>query len=174
MLNLIKNIFRKRCLKRERSTVPTGMMAPEKLRSAVVLLDTDDIRLHECTEAVSAFFREYGLRGRIFCLDLKSSEESEQMYGRTVNRKNTNWYGKPDETVTDELKLDENGLFLSLTDSSSFTAEYLAKSSGAGFKIGRRQLPGDTFDLVIKDSGEERAAQADIFREVLATIKKIK
>lgn len=175
MLSLLKNIFRKRCLKREKSSSRTGIVPPESIDSAVALLDGDSDGLQECTEAVSDFFKEYGIRGRIILLDLKSSrKDGEAFDGTTVTSDDVNWYGRPSAAVTGQTEPDGRGLFLSLTDSRSFTAEYLAKCSGAIFKIGRRQLSGDTFDLVIKENGETRASQAEIFREILSMLKKIK
>ena len=42
------------------------------------------------------------------------------------------------------------------------------------FKIGRCQLPGNTFDIVVLDSPEKPHSEAEVFKEMAAFIKKIR
>ena len=68
----------------------------------------------------------------------------------------------------------EPDLFISLIKKEEFPIEFMAKCSRARFKIGRRQLPGNTFDLVVSDSKERPVSQADLFRQILVYLDRIK
>ena len=50
----------------------------------------------------------------------------------------------------------------------------MAKVSRARFKIGREQLPGNTFDLVIKDPADKQYSEAELFREIVKFFSKIR
>ena len=64
-------------------------------------------------------------------------------------------------------------LFISLIKGTEFPIEFMAKCSRAKFKIGREQLPGGTFDLVVADSPEKAFSQAEVFREIKKYLAKI-
>ena len=57
-------------------------------------------------------------------------------------------------------------LFLSLSSEGGINERYAAVSSGARFKIGRRQIKGDVFDLVVTDNGPEPAPVLDAYKVI--------
>ena len=50
----------------------------------------------------------------------------------------------------------------------------MVKASRAHFKVGRTQLPGNTFDLVIKDPSDKQYSEAELFREIVKFFDKIR
>ena len=54
-------------------------------------------------------------------------------------------------------------LFISLAAQPCIAERYAAVCSGARFKIGRHQFPGQVYDFVVKDPGEEPVPAADAF-----------
>jgi hypothetical protein len=52
--------------------------------------------------------------------------------------------------------------------------EYLIRTSGARFKIGRKQLGGDVFDVVLRDPGDKTLSQLESFNAVKDFLLKIK
>jgi hypothetical protein len=68
----------------------------------------------------------------------------------------------------------EPDLFISLLTTTEYPLEFMAKCSRAKFKIGRVQLPGDTFDLVIKDPEDRKYSEAEVFKELAKFMEKIR
>ena len=68
----------------------------------------------------------------------------------------------------------EPDLFISLLTTTDYPLEFMAKCSRAKFKIGRVQLPGDTFDLVVKDPEDRRYNEAEVFRELAKFLAKVR
>lgn len=64
-------------------------------------------------------------------------------------------------------------LFIALNSRPGIDERYAAVCSGARFKIGRHQFPGQVYDLVVKDPGEEPAAAADAFAMIQKLITSI-
>ena len=50
----------------------------------------------------------------------------------------------------------------------------MAAASRAHFKIGRVQLPGNTFDLVIKDPEDRKLNEAEVCKELIKFMAKIR
>jgi hypothetical protein len=50
----------------------------------------------------------------------------------------------------------------------------MATASRAHFKIGRVQLPQNTFDLVIKDPEDRKLNEAEVCRELIKFMDKIR
>ena len=66
-------------------------------------------------------------------------------------------------------------LFISLIRGGDFPIEFMAKCSRARFKIGRQQLPGDTFDMVVSEPEDKVFSQEEVFsgiRDYLKFIEK--
>ena len=68
----------------------------------------------------------------------------------------------------------EPDLFISLLPSTDFPLEFMATASRAHFKIGRVQLPGNTFDLVIKDPEDRKLSEAEVCKELIKFMAKIR
>ena len=68
-------------------------------------------------------------------------------------------------------------LFISLVNKDDFPIEYMAKCCEAGFKIGRKQLPGGVFDMVFSGTESEDGVSTpeyDIFLRMKELLQKIK
>ncbi len=173
----IKGIFRRQCLKKYSSTVPTGIVPVSGLRSAVAFIDVEDTSFDECKGLLVNFFREHEIKGEIFFFDFRRLSEGERLITSiqtTILRKDLNWFGRPSKEKFGLMLKGEPDLFISLIKKEEFPIEFMAKCSRARFKIGRRQLPGNTFDLVVSDSKEKPVSQADLFRQILVYLDRIK
>lgn len=176
MLESIKVLLRKNALKRSASHEPTGITPLRRLRSAVVFIDVEDSSFDLCKREIMSFFRDNGIKGEIFFFDFRKLTEGERLITsitNTILRKDLNWYGRPPKEKVDLMLSGEPDLFISLVDNDSFAIEYMTRCSQAHFKIGRRQLPGDVFDLVVSDPTELHC-EAEVFREMAALLRKIK
>ena len=54
-----------------------------------------------------------------------------------------------------------------------FAIEYMARTSKARFKIGRRQMSGNLFDLVISDPAGKNISQLESFTAIKSYLTKI-
>ena len=98
MLEFIKNIFRRRYLKRWGSASATGLMPLSRIHSAAILIDAEDKDCDDCKAAVLAYFRNKGIKANIFFFDFsKKSEEDLQItsLNNTILKKDLNWCGRP-------------------------------------------------------------------------------
>ena len=176
MLDNVKEIFRRKYLKKYSSDVDTGFVPISSVRSAVAFIDVEDTSFDKCKEDILAFFKEHGIKGEIFFFDFRKIDSQERLITsitNTILKKDLNWCDKPsDEKVALMLGSDPD-LFLSLVNSTDFPIEFMAKCSRARFKIGRRQLPGNTFDLVISDPSDKVVSEAEIFTGVKLYLDKI-
>ena len=172
----IKGIFRRSCLKKYASDVPTGIIPVSRLHSAVAFIDVEDTSFDESKGLLVNFFRENGIKGEIFFFVFRHLSEGERLITSiqtTILRKDINWFGRPSKEKISLMLKGEPDLFISLIGKEEFPIEFMAKCSRARFKIGRRQLPGNTFDLVVSDSKERPCSQADLFRQMLVYLGKI-
>lgn len=62
-------------------------------------------------------------------------------------------------------------LFISLIKGTDFPIEYMAKYCRASFKVGRTQLPGNVFDLVVSDPKSRDYSEAEVFEGIKKYIK---
>ena len=177
MLEGEKNLLRRRSLKKYASTVPTGILPLDRIRSAVVLLDVEDTSFDTCKNDIIVFFRDRGIKADIFFVDLRKLTEGERLITSitgTVLKKDLNWFGRPSKEKIAQLSEPEPDLLISLFPKNDFPGEFMAKVSRARFKIGREQLPGNTFDLVIKDPADKQYSEAELFREIVKFFSKIR
>ena len=74
----------------------------------------------------------------------------------------------------DEDLRTSSDMFIALNSRPSIDERYAAMSSGARFKIGRHQFPGQVYDLVVADPGEEPASATEAFTLIQQLITSIK
>ena len=177
MLEPVKEMLRRQSLKKNASTEPTGFVPLSKIRSAVAFIDVEDTSFNECKNLLMQFFRDHNIKGDIFFFDFRKLTEGERLITSittTILKKDLNWYGKPSrEKVT--LMLDgEPDLFISLLPYNDFPIEFMASCSRAHFKVGREQLPGNVYDLVIKDPEGHRLSEAEYCKEMIRFMDKIR
>lgn len=166
MLNAIKNFMRMRALKRDASHTPTAILPIREIHSAVAFIDVADTSFDNCKLALQAFFRDNNIKGEIFFFDFRKITSQDRLITsitNTVLRKDVSWYGKPSREKLNLLRGTGADMFISLVKSDDFPIEYMAKCSTAKFKVGRVQLPGNTFDMVISEPADKELSQLDVF-----------
>ena len=161
MKNPIVTFFRWMALRRGRSTVPTTLLPLAKVRGATVFVDTTvpDEDPERISRTVQQFFDYQGIPVTILC----------------PGKKDLNWRGflRKRLRVTGEPRQED--LFISLAASTEyFAAEYEARCSKARFKVGRCQLPGDVFDLVVAVPEDGEATQTAAFAAIKDYLNKIR
>ena len=81
--------------------------------------------------------------------------------------------GRPNKYKLNVLKEMNPDVFISLINDPGFAVEYMARTSNARFKIGRKQLPGNLFDLVIKDPAGKDLSQLQSFQAMKEYLNRI-
>ncbi|MBR5054500.1 MAG: hypothetical protein IKX07_02750, partial [Bacteroidales bacterium] len=95
----------------------------------------------------------------------------------TVLKKDLNFYGKPAREKLDLMLAAKPDLFISLINKDDYPIRYMATCCEAKFKIGRKQLPGNVFDLVITDQAAPDGTsmpEDEIFKSVKQLLAKVK
>lgn len=176
MFEFIKNFFRKRYLTKFESKVETGLLPLSEIKNAVTFIDVEDPSFDACKEQILAFYRENKIKGEIFFFDFRKISNEERLItsiNTTVLRKDLDWLGRPSQQKVDLMLENNPDLFISLIAGKSFPIEYMAKCSNARFKIGREQLSGGTFDLVISDPFDKTYSQDEVFKNIKQYLNKI-
>lgn len=153
MKNPFVLLLRLIALRRNESNTPHGLHPLNAIREATVLVapqqeDSDAVRA-----AVSQFFSYNNIPVHIFCPTCKDIDLAGTIKKKSRGERAAQGAGE---------------LLISLADpEDAFWAEYEARCSRACFKIGRRQLKGDVFDLVIlpPESGNI-PSQSAVFSEI--------
>ena len=161
MKHPVRTFFRRMALRRGRSTVPTALLPLTKVRGAAVFVDTTDPG--EDTErvchAVQQFFDYNGIPVLILC----------------PAKRDVNWRGFLRKRVRGTRETRKEDLFISLAASpDNFAAEYESRCSAARFKVGRCQLPGDVFDLVVSVPENGETSQLAVFSAIKDYLNKIR
>ena len=176
----IIDFLRNRALKKHGSQVHTNITPLKDIRTAVAFIDVEDTSFDECKKDIMAFYRDNGIKGEIFFFDFRKIGEAERLITsitNTVLKKDLNFYGKPAREKLDLMLEAKPDLFISLINKDDYPIRYMATCCEAKFKIGRKQLPGDIFDLVItdqKDPEGKSMPEDEIFKSVKALLAKIK
>ena len=177
MVDSVKSFFRKKQIKKFSSTVPTGILPMDKVRSAVAFIDVEDTSFDACKIALQAFFRDYNIKGEIFFFDFRKIGNEERLITsitNTILKKDLDWTGKPSREKIDLMLGSEADMFISLIRSTDYTLEFMAKCSQAKFKAGRVQLPGNTFDLIVSDPADRPLNELESFQAMRQFLAKIK
>lgn len=174
MLEKLKELMRNHALKNDRSTVPTGIMPLKDVRSAITFIDVEETNFNDCKDAIMAFYRENGIKGSVFFFDFRDLTSSELLITSitmTVLKKDLNWYDKPSKANIFAMLGQKPDLFISLINSTDFPIHYMAACSEAKCKVGRVQLPGNVFDIVLE--GTEGIPQLEVFGSIKELLSKI-
>ena len=176
MLDSVKTFLRTRSLKKDSSNEPTGFLPMKEIKSAVAFIDVEDTSFDTCKIRLQAFFRDHNIKGDIFFLDFRKITKEERLITSittTVLRKDLNWFGKPSREKVSLLLGSEPDLFISLIKDDCYPLEYMANLSHARFKIGRRQIYGNVFDLVVNDPAEKSLNEADAFSAIRQILERV-
>lgn len=178
----ITDFLRKQAIKKHGSKKQTCITPMKDIHSAVAFIDVEDQTFDECKNSLMAYFRERNIKLEVFFLDFRKLNETERLITsitNTILKKDLNFYGKPSQEKVDLMCNYQPDLFISLISKDDYAITYMASCCDAKFKIGRKQLPGDVFDMVIQDttsSTDEIAAisEADSFKRMKEFLNKIK
>ncbi len=160
MKNPIVAFFRWIAVRRGRSTVPTSLIPLTKVRDALVFVDgtdpDEDTDRICCT--VRQFFDYHNIPVQILC----------------PGKRDINLWGYVRKRVRGTSEFRQEDLFISLAGSpDNFAAEYEARCSTARFKVGRYQLRGSVFDLVVAVPGDGESSQSSAFSAIKDFLDKI-
>ena len=153
MKNPLQTLLRLIALKRNGSGAPHGLCPLSRIRTATVLLDSSAEDVDTARAGVKQYFDYHNIPVRI----LAPGKGDLDLLG-TLKKK-----------VRGPRAQEGSGeLFISLVDSpESYFSEYEARCSRACFKVGRRQLPGDIFDLVVlAPENSLQVSQSAVFAEI--------
>lgn len=165
LIENIKGYLRSRVLRKYSSTVPTKITPLSQIRTAVAVIDVEDTSYDRCKESLLAFFREHGIKGEIFYFDFREITSQDRLITsitNTVLKKDLNWYGRPSAESMKYLDDFHPDMFISLIRGTDFPIEYMARHCTAKFKVGRTQLDGDVYDLVVSDPQSRNLSQAEV------------
>ena len=174
---MIKDLLRRWSLRKSASKEPTGLLPLQAVGSAAAFISVEEQDFEACKNAILAFFREHGIKGSVFFFDFRRIEKGERLITSittTVLKKDLNWYGQTSPEKTRLMLEGEPDLFLSLLPANSFPLEYMARCSKARFKVGRQQLPGNVFDLVVMDPADKTLSQKEAFGEIVKLLNTVR
>ena len=109
MIDFIKNIFRRKFLRRYSSKQPTGLVPLSEIRSVSIVLDAQENGVDDCKEAALTYFKSKGMKVNVYFLDLSKKGEDERQItslNNTILRKDLNWYGRPALEIIEMISSD--------------------------------------------------------------------
>ena len=177
MLGFAKDILRKRSIRKNASTVPTGILSLSKAQSYVAIIDVEDPSFDACKTAIMNYFRSMNIRGSVFFQDFRKIGSEQRLITSiqtTITKKDLDWLGRPNKYKQNVLEEQAPDIFISLVKDPDFAIEYMARTSKAKFKIGRKQLDGNLFDLVIQDPADKAISQLESFNVIKGYLNKIR
>lgn len=177
LFSAIRDFLRKRSLRRYRSQEPTSLLPLSSIKTVTALLDSEDTSCDDCKILLQNFFRENGIKGEIFFLDLSKLGSGERLITSitgTILRKDIGWYGQLSKEKTAQLSQAGCDLFISLVNSGDFVVEFISAVCPARFKAGRVSLPSGIFDLVVSDPSGRSLSQAEAFTAMKTYFDRIK
>ena len=160
------SLVQRRSLKRHASHEETGILPLSQIRTSIAFLDVEDTSFDLCKNRIMAFWREHDIHGEIFFLDFRKLSEGERLItsiNTTILRKDLNWFGRPGDDKIRLLNARQPDLLISTIREKNFAYEFLVTASNARFKIGRKQLPGRVFDVVLLEKDDKVLSEADAF-----------
>jgi len=176
MFDFVKNIFRKRSLRRHASDVPTEILPLSKIKSYVAIIDVEDPSFDTCKSNIMNYFRGMDIRGAVFFQDFRKIGSEDRLITSiqtTITRKDLDWIGRPNKYKMGVLEEQAPDVFISLIKEPDFAIEYMSRTSKARFKIGRKQIGGDLFDLVVSDPEGKDLSQQESFNAMKMYLGKI-
>lgn len=177
MLEFIKKLFRKRSLRKHASTVPTEILPLDKIKSYVAIIDVEDTSYDQCKSAIMNYFRSLDIRGAVFFQDFRKIGSEDRLITSiqtTITKKDLDWIGRPNKYKMGVLEEQKPDVFISLIKEPDFAIEYMVKTSKARFKIGRKQMDDNLFDLVVNDPAGKNISQFESWGAIRTYLEKIR
>ena len=128
------------------SKVPTSLMHMSDISQVTVLMDADAADFAESKEKVKDYFASRGIQLTICPVRSRKLIKACR----------------------------DTQVLISLVPSDNWHVEYVVRRSCARFKIGRMQLPGDVFDLVVSDPQGTQYPQSEVFTRMMELMEGMK
>ena len=178
MFEQIKNVFRKRKIRKLSRAVPTGLLPLSEIATVNFVIDVEENEYDLLKEDILAWGRAEDKKVAIYYFDFRKLNANELLLTSiqtTVARAELNWFGMPSYEKVAPLIEQESDLFVSLVDNGGFPVDFVSKCAAARFKIGRRAYKGHCFDLIMTGRQEEgvRAGGRDVFAGIVDFLGKI-
>lgn len=178
MFGQIKDIFRRKRIRKFESTVPTGFIPLSDAVSVNVVIDAEEPGFDELKEEILSWGRQKGLKPCIYFFDFRKIGKDELLLtsiNTTILKKELDWLGTPEISKVMSLLGEKSDIFISLIDNGDYPIDFLSKCVKARFKIGRYGYEGHAFDMVISGSEEQEQPDAkEIFAAMAGFMDKIK
>ena len=172
MIDTIKDLFRRRKLKKHASDVPTGFLPMSEIYTVNVMIDVEEPGFDALREDILAWGRSIKAKVNIYFFDFRRLGKEELLLTSiqtTILRKELDWTDAPDVKKVANLLEEQSDLFISMIDNGDFPIEFLSKCAKARFKIGRKGFDGHAYDMVV--TGGETAELRSDSRKIFAAIK---
>lgn len=140
------NLLINTVLRWRRSKTPTSLMRMSDISQVTVLLDAGADDVDEAEEKVKAFFAGKGIQLVLVKVRPKKCIK--------VHR--------------------DTQVLLSLVPDAGWRIEYAVHRSRARFKIGRKQLSDEPFDLVVSDPDGKSYRQVEVFARMMELLESLK
>jgi hypothetical protein len=117
MLEFVKTLLQKNCLKRNASTVPTEFLPLRKAKSYVAVIDVEDTSFDACKTSIMNYFRSKDINGSVFFQDFRKIGSEDRLITSiqtTVTKKDLDWIGRPNKYKMNVLKEQDPDIFISL------------------------------------------------------------
>ena len=178
MLDPVKNIFRKRMLRKFISTEPTSLIPLSAIKTANVVIDVEEPGFDVLKEDILSWGRSEGIDVNIYFFDFRKLGKDELLLtsiNTTIIKRELNWFGMPSADKVGELFREKSDLFISMVANGDFPIEFISKCAKARFKIGRVGFPGHAYDMVLS-GGQTIDLRSDsrlIFSAIVEFLEKI-
>lgn len=178
-MKLIDNIIafaRKRSLKGcAKDPDLTGLEPLSSIGKVSVFFDADLPASAQLITYVSDYFNSRGKEVCVFAMLMGMQTLNEGLQKAVFfHKEDVNWFGRLKRGKRYHTTDVGEDMFISLLGEDTFAVEYAARCSSARFKVGRKQLSGNVYDLVVSDSGSEPADQRKVFDAIMEFVEKIK
>jgi hypothetical protein len=178
MLDPVKNIFRKRVLRKFISTEPTSLIPLSAIKTANVVIDVEEPGFDVLKEDILSWGRSEGIDVNIYFFDFRKLGKDELLLtsiNTTIIKRELNWFGMPAADKVGELFREKSDLFISMVANGDFPIEFVSKCTRARFKIGRYPFAGHAYDMIMAGNAVEelRSDSRKIFSAITEFLKKI-
>ena len=179
MIESVKDIFRRKKLKKYASDVPTGFIPLSEVSTVNVLVDVEEPGFDVLRQDILSWGRSINAKVNIYFFDFRKLGKDELLLTSiqtTILKKELDWLDTPDLKKVAPLIGEQSDLFISMIDSSDYPVDFLSKCSRARFKVGRRGYEGHAYDMVVigSETAELRSDYLKIFNAIKDFLNKIR
>ncbi len=178
MFGPVKNMLRRRRIRKSASNVQTGFIPLAEKSSVNVVIDAEEPDFDKLKRDILTWGRKKWLEVGIYVFDFRKQGKDgvpHENDGTAILRKDLDWLGMPQNGKVSGLLEEKSDVFISLIGNSCPTIDFLCKCTKARFKIGRHGYKGHAFDMVMTQGDtQEQAGPGEIFSAITEFIDKIR